>query len=221
MQITHDRARQLIQLNLDKALNLQEKAVLSAHLQACTECWAYASEMKGMESVLVPAMKRQWDIQPTPLSIPALTQMKNSMPQSLNLLATRTAVISVVFATLLFSAWQLLRSEIPLSNQLAVGALPVPTPSAQSTSTKITYEDCEFVLYPVQRNDTLAGIARRFSISEEELMTINNLQTETVLTTPELTIPVCNLTPTGTVNSTTLTTTYTPVIRPVTSTPGG
>jgi LysM repeat protein len=82
-------------------------------------------------------------------------------------------------------------------------------------------ESCEELEYEVQENDTLESIANHFSISKEEIMSINNMKTETVNAKMELMIPICNFTPTGTVNPTALTTTYTPSTSPVPSTPGG
>jgi hypothetical protein len=100
----------------------------------------------------------------------------------------------------------------------------MPTPSVQttqSTTALAAFENCELVLYPVQEDDTLARIADQFSVSEEEIMAINSLQTKAIDPSMELAIPVCNFTPTGTVHPATFTTTYTPDLGPSTSTPDG
>jgi len=229
MQITHDEARKLIQFNADEALNLQKKAALYAHLKDCIECRVYAEDIKEVESILLPVMKRRWNLQPVPLSIDALTSERYSKIQTSILLATRTAIISVVFVAFIFSVWQFTRSGTQTSSQFPVGVLPVPTPSTQSTSaavlwtsTKVTQQNCEEIPYTVQENDTLESIAYQFAISKEEIMVINNMKTETVIRAMELIIPKCNSTPTGTAEGpATLTTTYTPSIDLTTFTPDG
>jgi len=223
MQITHDEARKLIQFNADEALNLQKKTALYAHLENCIECRVYAEDIKEVESRLLPVMKRQWNLQPVPLSMDALTSKRDSKIQTSISLATRTAMIGVVFVAFIFSAWQFALSNRQTSGQSPVDVLPVPTPSKQSTSTKIMPQTtCEEILYIVQENDTLESIAHQFSISKEEIITINNMKTETVIRAMELIIPKCNSTPTGTAESpATLTTTYTPSINLTTFTPDG
>src|SRR5262245_23096504 len=102
MQITHEEARKLIQFGIEQTLILQEKNALRTHLEGCVECCAYAEEVKEVESILVPLMKRQWSLQPAPLSIPALVQRKNLNWQTNMILATRTVMISIVFAAFVF-----------------------------------------------------------------------------------------------------------------------
>jgi len=221
MQITHEEAHRFIQFNTDKALDSQGKAALSVHLKDCMECRAYAEDIEEMAGLLQSAMKRQWNFQPVPLSISAFTAKKVSKIQRSVVLATRTAMAGIVFVALVFTAWQFALSGGPTFGQLPAGVLPVPTPSTQSTSTKIMLQNCEVMLYGVQKDDTLASIAYQFSIAREEIMSINNMKTETVDPSMKLMIPICDSTPTGTVNPATLTTTYTPVVDPTTSTPGG
>lgn len=224
MQITHEKAHKLIQYNADAELNPQEKAILSAHLKDCVECQVYAKEIKEVESILIPAMKRQWNLHPIPLSAYAIASKRNSKIQASILLATRTALIGFVFMAFVFSFWQFTLPSRPAFVQLPTNVLPVPTPSTQSTqsvSTSFLFQSCEMIIYRVEENDTLESIADQFSITNEEIMAINHLKTETINNTMELMIPICDSTPTGTVNPATLTTTYTPSIRQITSTPGG
>jgi hypothetical protein len=221
MQITHEKAHKLIQFNSDEALSAQEKITLSAHLKDCTECRAYADDIREVESILLPVMKRQWDLQPIPLSIGAIRAKRNSKLQMNIILATRMAAIGVVFLAYIFSVWQFSVSGGGESKPLPASVLPVPTPSTQSTSTKITFQNCDLTLYIVQENDTLESIAYQFSVSQEEIKAINNMKTETVSMAMKLMIPICNFTPTGTVNPTVLATTYTPPISLTTSTPDG
>src|ERR1044071_5362109 len=102
MQITHEEAHKLIQFSIEQVLIPQEKNALRAHLESCVECRAYAEEIKEVESILVPLMKRQWSLQAAPLSIPALVQRKSLNWQTNMMLATRTVMISIVFAAFVF-----------------------------------------------------------------------------------------------------------------------
>ena len=134
----------------------------------------------------------------------------------------RKAAISLVVIALFFTAWQFLLSGSTSSPELPLPVPPIPTPSterAQSTSTKITFENCEIIQYRVLESDSLASIAGQFSVSEAEIMEINRLKNEAVDSSMELLIPVCNFTPTGTFHAATFTTTYTPSIIATTSTP--
>lgn len=221
MSITHEQAHTLIQLNMEHMLNNQESAALSAHLRDCTPCNEYASEIKEVTDLLPPIMKRQWSAQPAPLSIAALMERRQRIRSS-PLLTMRTAAISLVLMAFFFSAWQFVVSNPPSSPRLPLQAPPVPTPytqPAQSTSTEITSQHCEMILYRVAETDSLASIAGQFLVSEDTIVELNHLQSEAVRPAMELLIPVCNFTPTGTFHAATFTTTYTPRSIATTSTP--
>jgi LysM repeat protein len=221
MQITHEEARRLIQFSMDQMLKPQEKNTLQIHLEDCMECRSFFADIKAVEKYLVPAMVQHWNLHPAPLSLASLNNKKKSQQQSSIILATRTAIISIVFVAFIFSAWQLSGSYGRSSTPMPVSLLPIPTPSGQSTSTKVSLPNCEELRYQVQEHDTLESIAIQFSISKDKLMAINNLRTDSLSTKTELLIPVCNSTPMGTVHPSTLTTTFTPLFGPTTSTPGG
>jgi LysM repeat protein len=221
MQITHPEARKLIQFGMDRMLKPQEKNTLQIHLEDCVECRTFAEEIREVSNLLQPVMRKHWNIQPIPFSIETITSKRKSQLQPKMILVTRMAIISIVCAAFVFSAWQFILSGKQTSDQLPVGVLPVPTPSSQSTSTKTSVQNCEGIKYQVQESDTLESIAAQFSIAKYKLMAINNLSAETVPIKMELLIPICNSTPTGTVHPSTLTITFTPLIRPTTSTPGG
>jgi hypothetical protein len=223
MQLTHEQAHKLIQRNTDKDLSSHEATALFAHLRDCTDCQTYADEIKEVELLLFPLLKKQWNRQPIPLTLTALAKKSQRTQVSL-LLTTRKAAIGVAIVTLFFSIWQFVSSGPSTSNPLPLIVPAMPTPSVQttqSTTALAAFENCELVLYPVQGDDTLARIADQFSVSKEDIMAINSLQTESIDPSMELAIPVCNFTPTGTVRPATFTTTYTPVTRPTTSTPDG
>lgn len=221
MSITHEQAHRLIQSNMEHILDSQESARLSAHLRECSECDTYAREIKEVTNLLPTMMKKQWGAQPVPLSIAALVGRSQSI-RAHTLLTMRMAALSLVFTALFFSTWQFVLSGPPASSQLPLQAPPVPTPStqrAQSTSTKITLQNCEMILYPVGELDSLASIAVQFSVSEDTIMGLNHLQSEVIRPSMELLIPICNFTPTGTLHAFTFTTTYTPLIIATTATP--
>jgi hypothetical protein len=223
MQITHEHARKLIQFRLDGGLQSAEKETLSAHLQGCSECQTYAVEIKEVETVLRPVLKRQWNAQPIPLSITSL-RGNSQKTQAHTLLTMRTAAISLVFFAFFFSVWQftLPSPSAPSVMPLAVPSVPTPsTQTARSTSTEFTVEACEMMLYTVQADDTLTSIADHFLVSEELLTELNQLGADAVHPSMELVIPICHFTPTGTIHPATFTTTYTPLFLPTTSTPGG
>lgn len=221
MQITHAEAQQLIQYSMDKILKPQEINILQTHLNDCIECRTFAKEIKELENLLLPVMARHWAVRPVPLQMEAITNKRKPQRQASIVLVTRTAMISLIFAAFIFGAWQFTRSGRQNSSPRPVNVLPIPTPSGQSTSTKISLQNCEETVYQVQENDTLESIASRFSVAKDKIMTINNLNTETINPSMELLIPICNSTPTGTLHPSTLTITFTPLIGPTTSTPGG
>ena len=217
MQITHEEAHQLIQRKLDQALPSQESAVLSAHLQACADCQSYAREMREVEGLLLSLLRKQWSHSPISLSIAALTDKKLTLRPSI-FLAMRRAAIGLVVAAFTFSAWQFAFPGSSASSQLPMAAPSAPLPTLRSTSTAVTSENCEMVLYTVRQADTLAAIAATFSVSGEEILTTNNLAGR-IHAGMQLIVPVCLPTPTGTVASEALTRTLTPTIHLMTSTP--
>ena len=224
MQITHEQARKLIQFSLDGVLQTAERAMLSAHLQECLDCRDYANELKEVEANLLPVMKKQWKARPIPLSIPLLVQSKTSIINTSKLLTMRNAVLSLIFVAFFFSAWKFVASGLSASGQspLVVPLVPTPsTQSARSTNTASSPENCEMLVYRVQPNDTLASLASHFQVPEAKLRQINGLSTDTLSSSMELVIPVCNFTPTRTIHPATFTATNTPILRATMFAPGG
>lgn len=218
MQITHEEARRLIHFLVDGALKPQEKLVLSTHIEACFECRAYADEIKEVESILLPVMKSQWNLPPPPLSVSTLQAKKETKIPATAILAIRTAALSLAFVAFVFAAWQFTSAGQQVPVPLTVGVPPLPTPLIQTTSTENRFENCKIMIYEVQENDSLTSIADRFFISTEEIMAINNMKAESTHTLMKLRIPICGLTPTVTVDPTSITTT-TPVFGLTTSPP--
>src|SRR5829696_4616858 len=219
MQITHEEARKLIQFDTDNALKPSEKNNLVAHLEACAECQAYAQSIKGIESLLRPLLQRNWNKQPIPLSVVALKGKTNQSRSEGAFLATRIAVIGIICMSFLFSVWQFTISGQATPDLSVVGVPLIPTPSTQFIHMTSTSNTCEGRPYVVKEHDTVERIAQHFSISQEDILRANNLNTETLRPGMEILISTCASTPTGTVNA--LTTPYTPSSEPITFTPGG
>ena len=220
MPITHEQAQLLIQRKMDQALRSLDAAALSEHLQNCRDCQRYTKEIIEVDRLLFPLLKKHWDRRPTPISVAALMGT-NQKAGSINILAIRKIAISLAALALFFSVWQFVAAGPSAFSQVPQMFPPVPSPSTISTNTLVTFEHCEMALYSVQANDTLPGIADRFSISVEDIMKTNQLRTGVVQPAMKLVIPLCNFTPTGTVHPATFTTTYTPIIQAITFTPDG
>lgn len=221
MQITHQEARALIQYERDRALGGQSREALAAHLRVCAECRLYAEEIHLVETILGTLLHQAWDVHPTPLPVGPLVGRRSAKIHRGAFLAMRMLVMSLLFATLVFSAWQFSLPVPAEPAHMPVNVLAAPTPSALSTSTQILFEDCRFVHYRVREQDTLAEIAAQFSVSEEAIAALNRLGTQGLPVSTELRIPLCSLTPTGTVDPAVFETTYTPAHSPAASTPGG
>ncbi|MGB8981711.1 MAG: LysM peptidoglycan-binding domain-containing protein [Anaerolineales bacterium] len=219
MSITHEEAHRLIQFDTDNSLNAAQKITLSAHLDDCLVCRSYSEDIRELESILLPAMRKHWNLQPLPFSTAVLGTKKVPKVQANLLLATRRVAVVAVLMAFVFAAWQFTLANIQTASHLPLAVPPVPTPSTESTHTKIV--NCTEIFYKVQEGDTLESIASQFSASKTEIMSRNQMQTETIHPGMELTVPLCKLTPTGTLSPTLLTNTHTPVINPITSAPGG
>lgn len=220
MQLTHNEARKWIHLNADDGLSMPQKQALDSHLDTCVECRHYGENINKMESVLRPMLQRQWSQQPIPLPAGALIARGSYRSPDRIVLATRIAAISVMFIAFVFSAWQYTTSQVGVPSPAVadVPAMPMTATSILSTSTETQPEHCGSMSYMVRKNDTLGSIASQFSVSIEELIQINALTSNTMITGQELIIPICRSTPTSTVDPLT---TSTPVQGRTTSTPGG
>ena len=218
MQITHEEARHLIQFALDRRIDLRQRQLLDSHLVACMNCQQYAESLKNMEKLLRPLLQRQWDRQPVPLSMSVITSKGFSHTLDRMMLATRIAAVGLMFAVFLFSAWQLTFSKPPFSSPAAASVPQIPIPSTSTELALITQtQTCEPTVYIVREKDLLARLADRFDSSKQELMAANHLKTDAVRAGMQLLIPTCQSTPTANIS----TTTFTPILSTITSTPGG
>lgn len=221
MAITHSEAQEWIHLESDASLTTDQKKALEAHMVVCSECRMYANGIRGMENVLRPLLQRQWRQQPVPLPIGSLLRNRNNKLSNSTLLATRIAAISVMLLAFMVSTWRLASSNPDIPNPVLanIPSMPIPSTSTQLTSTRTGFEGCNTISYVVTKNDTLARVAYEYSISVEEIMRMNALNDETLYTGQILSVPSCDSTPTGTIHP--QTTTLTPYLHTITSTPGG
>lgn len=218
MQVTHEKARQLIQFAFDGDMDIRQKQFLASHLATCRECQRYADSMQNMESVLRPLLQRQWNRQPLPLSASILTSRAYAKTSDGMVLATRIAAIGVMFVIFMFSAWQFTFSKPSSSSPVAASVPPIPIPSTSTElATTTETQTCERTVYVVQEHDTLESVADHFAVSKEELITVNHMKRNAMQIGMTLVIPDCNFTPTANIS----TTTYTPILSTITSTPGG
>ena len=219
-QITHEQARRLTNFNIDQALDANTLSILNAHLNGCAECRTYAGELGDVENIL-RKMKHRWDLRPTPLHLDQIMgRSKNKafgFANGITIVRTATMVLAVIAVVL--GAWQF--SMVNVASPTAPSAvIPIPTPSTYLTSANAMLRNCDYVLYQVQAGDTLDGIASQFSVPKGTIMDFNGVKAEKIYTSMQLRIPICDHTPTATINTPTTTTTITPQFEPITVTPG-
>lgn len=219
MQISHADAHQLIQYDLDRALNPEKQKTLFAHLQECDECRAYADKMRNTEKMLKQVMNKKWrQHPPLPLSLDLIRPHNGFQKNTHSLFGLRTALISVVLVAFSFLIWQLRTNVNNSPGPMALSLAPIPTPSTQLSTASLESSKCEWSLYKVDRLDTLDSIALKYSVSKEQIKTFNTMNSEIVYESMELKIPQCDVTPTVTAQMPT--TTLTPILDFTVDTPG-
>jgi LysM repeat protein len=195
--MTHEEARTLIHLLLDASLNNQQKRLLEAHLASCPQCQQYADSLRNLESILSPLLQRQWTRQPVPLPVGMVLSRPQTKTSDSMVLASRIAVLGVMFMIFVFSAWQFTISR-PSTNpaQANVPMIPVPSTSTQVVATNTQNGACEDTTYVVQQDDTLARIALKFGVPKAKLALANQMTNETIHAGAKMIIPLCKPTPT-------------------------
>lgn len=218
MQITHEEARRLLQFSADSRLNSPNEENLATHLTSCIECRTYAVSLRETESILRQSLRKHLALRPLPLQMDAVYGKVIQRRGSSILLATRKVILGVAFVMFAFITWRSMGTNNGSFPQLPSGTVPViPTPST-FTATNTQQDACRELTYVVQEGDTLDGIARRFSVSEESIRLTNHLTDDTLLPSRELILTLCESTPAGTLNAPTFT--ITPATQIVITTPG-
>lgn len=218
MPITHTEAHKLIQYGLDQALGPEKQKSLSVHLDACEGCRRYTIEMHNLENQLRHVRDKQWSHTPLPLSIDPIKTQINLPKRPLNLFPLRTVLVSIVLVGFSFFIWQLASTMYQPSGQTSSTILPIPTPSIDLSTPSLASTTCEWTLYTVKTQDTLDSIAFQYSVSKQDIMNLNSMDSELVSESMEIKIPQCNATPTTTAHLPT--TTLTPNLELIIDTPG-
>lgn len=214
----HKDIHALIQRNADNALRGDERAILLEHIQDCSSCQIYADELHNLEGLLRQSMTKRWNAPHTPVSIEPIkqvTEQKTNRPA--RHLIFRLAAASVLVATLSLFLFQfsLTSVETPAYQVSA----SIPTPSLTVTNPIPNPVTCPDVLYVTREGDTLASLARKFAIPEEEIRRSNGIQSDALSIGTKLTIPTCNSTPTSATAPRVGTFTLTPFFDVSTTTP--
>ncbi len=218
-ELTHEQARRLIHLRADQKLDYANQALLDSHLEQCDPCNAYAKEINEVEGILKRVTNQKWNKRPAPLAVAMLLHSSGSkLDYPGNLVTTRMVAIAFAILGLIIGTWQFSRTSLSPASQALTLALPIPTPSPSVTSTSISILDCGAVIYKVQEGDTLDSIALQFAVAKSDIMTFNQMESQIIFIDQEINIPLCKSTPTGTID--TPTTTITPQLDPMATTPG-
>ena len=215
MQLTHEEAHRLIQYDLDHALHAEQRAPLLAHLYECDDCRAYADGMHNLQNILRGVMRKQWEQTPLPLSIASLKPRRIFRKDRPLLPGLQTALISVVLVVFSLFVWQFTTSGVSSPGQAALTVYPVPTPSIQLSTASLESTKCASSIHKVKEFETLDGIALRYSVPKEAIISFNHLNSEQIDESMSLSIPNCKAIPT-----TTATTTRTPIFELTLYTPG-
>ena len=73
---------------------------------------------------------------------------------------------------------------------------PLPEPTATLPPAEATLAACETIIYTVESDDTLSGIARNYNVSMQAIMDYNGMNSDTVYLGQVLIIPLCERLPT-------------------------
>ena len=214
-EITHQKARALLQSAVDFALEPADKSALDAHLSECKECSDYASHMTSLESNLRRVMHANWDHQHPGLNIQAIIDpipskfVWNNFLNQAGILGKVAIMATLLLGYILVAS--LIGIQSPISNKETPTILPTPNGSAlvfsnpptpsgatQLTSTRLTTQTCDIFIYIVQATDSLSSIAVQHGISKELIIEYNNLGASEVSPGMKLAIPLCNNTPSRT-----------------------
>jgi LysM repeat protein len=214
--ITHQKARMLLQSAADRQIAPDETSALNAHLEKCKECRDYANDLTNLEAGLRNALHAQWDHQQPKLDLQAITNPTLAKLMWVNFPSLTQSIGKVTIVTVLLLGYFMLANHfgirihssnsetpanLPTPNELLLLSNTSPTPSAPTqltTMTKLTMQDCDVITYIVQATDSLESIAIKHGTSKELIMEYNNLTTEAVSPDMELFIPLCRNTPSRT-----------------------
>jgi LysM repeat protein len=225
-ELTHQKARALLQAAADQGLSAQDKRALDAHLAICAECSDYADGLTKMEVRLRRVMREKWNPQHPNLELQTILDPSRTKRIFYNFINQSHAMGRVTIAVALLLGYVLFANlfgfRLPISEDKTPTAVPTPnelasdfnlspTPSAQWTTTDPPAQSCETIVYAVQTADTLESIARQYGISKNAIIEQNKLLSENISPAMELLIPLCEVTPYYSVTMPNNTVTITPL----------
>lgn len=144
----------------------------------------------------------------TPSTTPTETQVPSPTPlPTLEYFVVENDSLLAIAVRYDVSIQSILQLNPGLNSQsiLSVGqrlllAQPTPTPSPEPTATlppeEATRAACETIIYTVEANDTLGGIADNYNVNLRAIMDFNGMTSETVYLGQVLIIPLCERNPT-------------------------
>ncbi len=144
----------------------------------------------------------------TPSATPTETQVPSPTPlPTLEYFVVENDSLLAIAVRYDVSIQSILQLNPGLNNQsiLSVGQRlllpqPTPTPSPEPTATlpseEATRAACDTIIYTVEANDTLGGIADNYNVNLRAIMDFNGMTAETVFLGQVLIIPLCERNPT-------------------------
>ncbi len=209
IEMSHQQIKNLIQAAADTSLPPKEREALNQHLSSCEECRKYAKNLDSLQASLRHMLRQRWDGQKPSLSVREIKERSGKVASRSQMLLTfgKLGLIPLLVLAL-FIAYRATGTQdnLPTVSAQTIPApgdlLYTPTPPARSTATKPAALACEQVTYFIQENDTLEGIAARFSVTKEAIRAFNGMSSDTLDTRTYLIIPLCQSTSTPTTTTT-------------------
>jgi len=224
--MTHQNVQALLQAAADKTLMPEEQMALDAHLAGCKNCRSYAWDLVELQDGLRRVMRQQWNKHQASLSIQTIKIRSKKVLLQNKITGTigRFAVIPLLAFAFVMAVKMAVPQQVTLNTVTSLTpelSYRTPTPPSRLTATKLNTQVCEKVTYLVQENDTLDGIAARYDVQKEAIMTYNELASDSLAANTKLVIPLCKHTPTGTTTVPALTITTSPQNGPLSPSPTG
>ncbi len=130
--LSHSQAQTLIRAALDNDLDLYDQVALTAHLQTCTDCRAYAERWQALPATLHALGQQQYHHHPPPPG-PRLADLERRA--ALNLSAVRWVAGAVAVVMGLLAVWWLSQWVGQTASQTVAVLLPSATPTLTATPT--------------------------------------------------------------------------------------
>lgn len=203
-EIAHQKFQSLLQIAADQSLRQEEQRMLDQHLAECAECRKYAQGLDQLQDGLRRVMQQQWNVRSGLVSAEIIkTRSVRRIPQNHFAAAFGKFAFIPMLALTIFMVMTIKMSNAqkntPGLNMTMSGtpsmALLVPKPPASITISKMHTQTCKQVMYAAQENETISGIAIKYGVPRESIVTYNGLTGDTLDAPLMLIIPICERTP--------------------------